>query len=643
MSRPDHTPSGNIAGVVAIAATYVYFLLYAQFGFVSYLKQFFADPLYTKEAMGYMGMGGLLFSFVAAKLLRTHSPRNMMAIAFSGCAASAMMTLTGSSQALFFAAAFFIGGFTGLLTVTLASGLRNWISGEHFGLHVGAGTGLAYLICNIPPVFDATPAIQTIFSAIMCLIGLVVSLLPPSGSDRHGNQAPIFPPDEFSGAGFVSIVLMLFALVWLDSSAFATIQLNESLRSHTWGTPGMKMMLGVFHALSAIAAGWLIDRGWLRGLLAVTYGLFVMAFTLLQSHSLASWLAGPLYAFGISIYSTTLVAYPTLHPEKAGLVPVRWRAAILFAAAGWLGSGLGVGLAQNLHSIPGYLMLIGGILIGGGLLFPLRSGSKTILSRYAIVFVAGLAGCIYFTWAPTHDFVPDSAPSIMLGRETYRQEGCINCHSQFLRPHSPDILLWGPYRAIDRDERPPMVGNRRQGPDLMNAGLRRSEAWHRQHLIDPASLSPGSKMPSYSYLFREGDLRGPSLVMYLSSLGISNIQARLDTINQWTPISRRDHPSLQNGKQVFEMYCFMCHGRGGEGDGPLATLFARPAMQLTKGDFVYVPGGLDNGERVAALSRIVKFGLIGLNMPGHEYFNDQDILDVVGYVRLLTNDSKSGE
>ena len=106
-----------------------------------------------------------------------------------------------------------------------------------------------------------------------------------------------------------------------------------------------------------------------------------------------------------------------------------------------------------------------------------------------------------------------------LGRRVYIDEGCINCHSQFVRPVTTDVTRWGPARGIDREQQPPLIGNRRQGPDLTNVGLRRTRDWQRAHLIDPRSVSPGSRMPSYAHLFDTGDARGTALVEYLGGLG----------------------------------------------------------------------------------------------------------------------------
>lgn len=631
MTRERSSCAGDIAGVVAIAVTYIYFLLYAQFGFVNYLKSYFPDPVFTDRCMGAMGAGGLIFSVLAAVLLRTLSPRRMLAAGFAGCAAAAGSTLLAHSEFTVILVSFLVGAFTGLLTVTLAGSLRTWITSPRFGLHVGFGTGIAYLVCNIPPLFNASPRFQAIFSAAICMIGVACALVPSRALNEGGIWTPQLSSGEFRGWGFASLVAMFFSLVWYDSTAFAAIQLNAEFRAQTWGAPSMMMTLGAVHAVSAVAAGWLIDRRCMRRLLVVAFVLLTLAIQLLRSHA-AEAISGPFYVCAVSLYSTALVALPSLHVGSPGLLSVRWRAAILYAVAGWIGSGLGVGVAQHIQSIPHWISLAAGVMLVGSLLLSPLPAARRVIRQYGILALCGVAAVGYYSARPGARMAP---PSVAVGREVYRQEGCINCHSQYLRPRTRDIEMWGPYREIDRNERPPMVGNRRQGPDLMNAGLRRSSLWHRQHLIDPASLSPGSMMPSYAHLFRDGDTRGDSLVMYLSSLGAAMQADRIEEIRAWSPSGVHTPPSADRGQLTFERYCFVCHGKAGKADGPLASIFNQPGMDLTKGPFMHVTAGLAPRDESVALARVVKFGIPGLNMPGHEYFTDRDIVDVVAYVRKL--------
>lgn len=113
-----------------------------------------------------------------------------------------------------------------------------------------------------------------------------------------------------------------------------------------------------------------------------------------------------------------------------------------------------------------------------------------------------------------------AADRIQLGRQVYIAEGCVHCHSQYIRPADAS-LAWGEPRDPDfsRTQIPALIGNRRQGPDLMNVGRRRTDEWQQMHLCDPRSVVPTSRMPSYAHLFASGDARGPALLSYLGSLG----------------------------------------------------------------------------------------------------------------------------
>ncbi|WP_269525525.1 cbb3-type cytochrome c oxidase subunit II [Coraliomargarita parva] len=110
--------------------------------------------------------------------------------------------------------------------------------------------------------------------------------------------------------------------------------------------------------------------------------------------------------------------------------------------------------------------------------------------------------------------------SVAYGRQVYISEGCIHCHSQYIRPVGQDRRLWGAPTSVEQaySQEPVLIGNRRQGPDLANVALRRPREWNRLHLLAPDQLMPGSRMPSFSYLFEAGDPRGPALLDYLDQL-----------------------------------------------------------------------------------------------------------------------------
>jgi cytochrome c oxidase cbb3-type subunit 2 len=389
-----------------------------------------------------------------------------------------------------------------------------------------------------------------------------------------------------------------------------------------------KLEMGVVHLFAALAAGCMIDRGRLTSLLPATWVLFAVAFTLMRSPSETAQVAGPLYAIGISLYSVALVSYPS---RGASASSARWRAAVVYGVSGWLGSAFGVAAAQDARVIPLPAVAGAGALMMIALLLPSRwnrARPAFFPGLEAIAALVAVLGVLLSARA-----MPAHTPSFATeqrGRQVYIREGCINCHSQFIRPTTEDVLLWGPARPLDRMERPPLVGNRRQGPDLLNVGTRRNAEWQRLHLVDPPSVSPGSRMPAYAHLFAGGSADGDDLIAYLMSCGAHARTERAEAVQAWE--LSRPAGSPEAGRATFATYCTSCHGAGADGVNPWGLLPRYPAMNLRKGPWMFATAPDPDPQ----LARIVKFGLIGTPMPGHEWFSDQQVADVVAFLRTLT-------
>ncbi len=101
------------------------------------------------------------------------------------------------------------------------------------------------------------------------------------------------------------------------------------------------------------------------------------------------------------------------------------------------------------------------------------------------------------------------------GREVYISYGCIYCHSQQVRPQGfgADIERgWGDRRTVPQDylyDKPHLLGSMRTGPDLANIGVRQpDDNWHHLHLYNPRSVSPGSIMPAFRFLYEIQEVVG---------------------------------------------------------------------------------------------------------------------------------------
>ncbi|WP_341225916.1 cytochrome-c oxidase, cbb3-type subunit I [uncultured Arcticibacterium sp.] len=130
----------------------------------------------------------------------------------------------------------------------------------------------------------------------------------------------------------------------------------------------------------------------------------------------------------------------------------------------------------------------------------------TVLSFVAVL----IGGVVEFvpTWivdsnVPTISSVQPYTPLELEGRDIYIKEGCNNCHSQMIRPFRSETERYGEYTKAGElvYDHPHLFGSKRTGPDLQREGGKYPNSWHYNHMLDPSSMSPGSIMPAYPWLF----------------------------------------------------------------------------------------------------------------------------------------------
>ncbi|GAB2714198.1 cytochrome-c oxidase, cbb3-type subunit II [Halomonas garicola] len=105
------------------------------------------------------------------------------------------------------------------------------------------------------------------------------------------------------------------------------------------------------------------------------------------------------------------------------------------------------------------------------------------------------------------------------GRDIYRREGCVGCHSQMIRPFRAETERYGHYSVAGEGvyEYNFLWGSKRTGPDLARVGGRYSDDWHRAHLYNPRDVVPESIMPAYPWLF-ENTLDGDDIAAKMRTM-----------------------------------------------------------------------------------------------------------------------------
>ena len=180
------------------------------------------------------------------------------------------------------------------------------------------------------------------------------------------------------------------------------------------------------------------------------------------------------------------------------------------------------------------------------------------------------------------------------GRQVYVREGCVYCHSQFVRPQDRDFgskVRPGDYA----NETPHVLGTSRTGPDLSNEGGKLPDQWHIGHLKNPRDYTPGSIMPSFSYL-DDKDLQ--NLVAYLQTLGRKRFDDphNREIYEAYYPeadvafwqASEHHKPNVDSaaaansGAGIYRQNCAVCHGTNGLGNGPNALSMAKKPANFSR-------------------------------------------------------------
>lgn len=88
---------------------------------------------------------------------------------------------------------------------------------------------------------------------------------------------------------------------------------------------------------------------------------------------------------------------------------------------------------------------------------------------------------------------------------------------------------------------------------------------------------------------------------------------------------------VEAGKAVFQSNCAACHGDKGDGKGPAAMALLPPPTDFTAAAFW---AGRDD----TALKTVIKVGKPGTSMAGFATLSDDDIANLIAYLKTLKAD-----
>ncbi len=331
-----------------ITVTYIYFLVFAQFGFLHRVRESLGAG-HWNLVLGVLGVAGLSGALLAAAFYRSGFGRRWLSVGFAGAGLAAILAAEGTGLPIFVLSAGLSGFFLSILTVALVGVLAEILPSYRVGLVCGLGTGAAYFVSNVPQIFEASARGQCLIAALVCVGGFYCAMGVPiyhsegpasSGKTRLSQRSP-----WVSLLGWVGIFLVL---IWSDSAAFTRIQETPALKAASWTGAGHLWSLGLVHFFAAVLAGFFMHTGrWKRLLAAAFCGLWIGWAGL--EHGFGGLLAAWVYASAVSFYSTALVGFALICGRGARAVV--W-AGIVYGLSGWLGSAMGIGMVNDLGTIP---------------------------------------------------------------------------------------------------------------------------------------------------------------------------------------------------------------------------------------------------------------------------------------------------
>ncbi|MBK8956751.1 MAG: cytochrome-c oxidase, cbb3-type subunit I [Saprospiraceae bacterium] len=201
---------------------------------------------------------------------------------------------------------------------------------------------------------------------------------------------------------------------------------------------------------------------------------------------------------------------------------------------------------------------------------------KPILLLVLSLVVVGIGGLVELvptflvkSNVPTISSVKPYTPLELQGRDIYIREGCYNCHSQMIRPFRYEVTRYGEYSKSGEFvyDHPFQWGSKRTGPDLARVGGKYPDSWHFNHMLDPTSISPGSNMPRYPWLF-ENDLNistTPSKIHAMRKMGVP-YAAKLETTgneilkvqaDQIAANLKKDKIEISSDKEIIALIAYL--------------------------------------------------------------------------------------
>jgi mono/diheme cytochrome c family protein len=98
-----------------------------------------------------------------------------------------------------------------------------------------------------------------------------------------------------------------------------------------------------------------------------------------------------------------------------------------------------------------------------------------------------------------------------------------------------------------------------------------------------------------------------------------------------------------DGKQLYDKYCSQCHGTAGDGKGYATPRLKPEPRDFTAGKYKFRTTPSGSLPTDADLTRVIRLGLPYTSMPGWPQFTDQQVRNLVYYLKSFNADFQNAE
>jgi MFS family permease len=363
-------PVGYLVYVGVLAAGYYYNLTFVQLGIIDLgTRGVGLDRGQVSVAMAGLALIALVMAIVTGVALdrsgRSIDLRFRLRVLAVVVAAQTVLTILAPSIVTMPAFLAWVG----VCAVAIGAGIpitfglmADFVPVRHRGAVAAAVAGLAFFAAALYPREWRMEEFATVMSWAMAPAALLLAVVAFGRfqivddlarlREAHGPGRFRRPgPERATPAMFWGLVLVMFAVFFIDSLGFLRIIESPTYISTSWQSTdtAVRLFIGISHLVGAAMAGVLYTAFGRRWLVVWVLGLFAFTHLLYTSHlsSAPSGMDPPLvlplfYVLAVSFYTTLNFA---LWPDLSTDADLGTRTALGVGIAGWLASFLSTALA----------------------------------------------------------------------------------------------------------------------------------------------------------------------------------------------------------------------------------------------------------------------------------------------------------